>query len=274
MTTDKPPVIIIRIKDDPISEKLAKKTRESWERFGHATEFFDAITPNDLGNNRYSYIDFGDEILPHKNKYRDNEIENLELSVEENGAWEPAKAVDGKSYTRVISDTAKCIYYSHIEVWKLVTKRNTPHLVVEHDMVLKHELPENLFDGFYFYHLGESVCHCSYVTPFITNKLLERVNKYGVDETVKLGAGVFESNLLNVDGYMWRLLVNIIYDDHSLQDKMYFFMGSRVLGLSHIDQSNHDLYTDDYGRMILDISKRKDGSVVYETVDHEKLRVS
>ena len=274
MTTDKPPVIIIRIKDDPISEKLAKKTRESWERFGHATEFFDAITPNDLGNNRYSYIDFGDEILPHKNKYRDNEIENLELSVEENGAWEPAKAVDGKSYTRVISDTAKCIYYSHIEVWKIITKRNVPHMVVEHDMVLRHEIPENLFDGFYFYHLGHSVCHCSYVTPFITNKLLESVEMYAPTDTVKLGGSTFHSKLLNVDGYLWKLLINILYRDNSLQDKMCFDMSNIVKKLSHIDKCNYDLYNGDYGRMILDISKRKDGSVVYETVDHEKLRVS
>lgn len=274
MTTDKPPVIIIRIKDDPISEKLAKLTKESWERFGHTTEFFDAITPNNLGNDRYNYINFGDKILPHKNEYQDNEIENLELSVALN-ARIPAKSTNGKSYTRVISETEQSVYYSHIELWKLISKRNVPYIVVEHDMTLENNLSDNLFDRFLFYQLGEGLCHCSYITPFIVNKLLEGVKNYNPAGMILIDHLRFVSGLLNADGYFWRLLTNIMYEDNSLHDKMYFRVGSVVEQLSYIDEFNYPLYNDDgYGEMIRDISRSKDGDIIYATIDHENLRVT
>jgi len=270
MTTDKPPVIIIRTKDDPISEKLSKETRESWEKHGYVTEFFDAIKPDEL--DQYNYIDFGNEILPHKNRYRNKKIKKLGLVIKH--PYEPAMSDSGVKYSRVISPTAKCIYYSHIEVWKLVSKRNTPHLVVEHDMVLRHELPKNLFKRFHFYQLGDGVCHCSYITPLIINKLLKRVEKYTPTESVALSDKVVQRGLLNIDGFLWRLLINIVYTDQSLQNKMYFFIGKVAKRLDHIKDNNQCLYTDVYGNMIRDISKTKDGrDIVYETVAHEILIV-
>jgi len=277
MTTDKPPVIIIRIKDDPISEKLAKLTKESWERFGHTTEFFDAITPNNLGNDRYKYINFGDKILPHKKEYLFKENTPLGLTFSEgvNSDWEPVKSIDGKSYTRIISETEKAVYYSHIEIWKLISKRNVPYIVVEHDMALENNLSDNLFDRFLFYQLGEGLCHCSYITPFIVNKLLEGVKNYSPAGMILIDHLRFVSRLLNADGYLWRLLTNIMYKDNSLQDKMYFCVGSVVEQLSYIDEFNYPLYNDDgYGEMIRDISRSKDGDIIYPTIDHENLRVT
>ena len=274
MTTDKPPVIIIRIKDDPMSEKLAKETKESWERFGHATEFFDAITPNDLGDDRYMYLDFGDKILPHKRKYRleKNAALGLESSEDVRSVWEPRTSIDGKSYTRVISETEQSVYYSHIELWKLISKRNVPHIVVEHDMALEHNLSDNLFDRFLFYQFGEGLCHCSYITPLIVNKLLEGVKNYNPAGMIAIDDLRYRSGLLNVDGYLWRLLTNIIYEDNSLHDKMYFRLGNTVEKLSYMEEFNYPLYNNnDYGKMVRDISRSKDGYIIYATIDHENL---
>lgn len=277
---NKPPVIIIRIKDDPISEKLAKETKESWESFGHATEFFDAITPNDLGDDRYMYLNFGDKILPHKNKYlqEKNASLGLKLSEDAGSEWEPLTSIDGKSYTRVISETEQSVYYSHIELWKLISKRNVPYIVVEHDMALEHNLSDNLFDRFLFYQIGEGLCHCNYVTPFIVNKLLEGVKNYNPDGMVLIGDNCFAGRLLNADGYLWKLLTNILYEDNcnlgNLQDKMYFHVGNVVEKLSHIKKINYPLYNDNYGKMIRDVSKSKDGDIIYATIDHENLRVN
>jgi hypothetical protein len=56
---------------------------------------------------------------------------------------------------------------------------------------------------------------------------------------------------------------------------MYFCVGSVVEQLSYIDEFNYPLYNDDgYGEMIRDISRSKDGDIIYPTIDHENLRVT
>lgn len=253
MITDRPPVIIIRIKDNPLSEKLAKETKESWERFGHTTELFDAITPDDF--DRYDYLDFGDEVLPHKKEYETTTNVSLEKG--------------GKSFDRVISDTAKAVYYSHIEVWNLISERRKPHIVVDHDMSLQFDIPD--VKRFEFYQFGETPTHASYFTPSIVKRILSTLGRHGLVEEIKIGHGRFQNRLVNVDGFLYGVLLNIILYDRSLQDKVRLYVGTDMLEkLIHFDESNYSLYnTKD--NLILDISKRLKR---YCTVDHEKLKVN
>lgn len=256
MITDKPPVIIIRVKDNPTSEKLAEKTQSSWERLGYVTEFFDAVTPNDF--DKYNYLDFGNEILPHKTEYKTKE--SLDLLK------------DDELYDRVISDTAKAVYYSHIEVWKLISERKAPHIVVDHDMTLTYDLPTFKVRDFEFYQFGETTTHASYFTPFIVDKVLERLEKHGLVGELKIGEGVYQNRLVNVDGYLWGVLLNVVVDDKSLVDKLRFFVDDDILcHLRHIEKSNHRFYNS-RDNCILDISKTRE--MIYVTVDHEKLKVS
>jgi hypothetical protein len=267
------PVIIIRDKNDPKSDKLSKITRDSWEKFGYVTEFFDAITPNDL--EKYNYLDFGNELLPHKLEYISKQAIDLGLKLTEpSERYKPLKGSDGKFYNRVISDTAKSVYYSHVEVWKLISKRNCPHIVVDHDMVITNELPDmQLFE---FYQFGEATVHCSYYTPYIINKILSVIENFSLSDPIRISENGEVSKLKNIDGYLTRILLHLIWKDPSLQNRLCFAIGSMVYKLNHIRKDRHSLFYDNErwsnSKYVLDVSKKE--NAVYATVHHEKFRVA
>jgi len=86
--------IMIRVKDNEISEKYARYCAKSWAGFD--LRFYDAITPNTL--QRQSGLTFGT-----------------------------------RSNGRELTDTEKACFYSQYNLWKKCAIENVPILILEHD---------------------------------------------------------------------------------------------------------------------------------------------
>jgi len=90
--------IMIRVKDDLISEAYASYCARSWEGFN--LRFYDAITPNTLDSQ--SGLTFG-----------------------------------SRSNGRELTDTEKACLYSQYNLWKKCATENVPILILEHDAWLE-----------------------------------------------------------------------------------------------------------------------------------------
>lgn len=86
--------IMIRVKDNPISETYANYCRQSWDNFD--LRFYDAVTPKTL-----------------------SEQSGLTFDTRANG--------------RELTDTEKACFYSQYNLWKKCAVENVPILVLEHD---------------------------------------------------------------------------------------------------------------------------------------------
>ena len=211
----KHPVIIIRNKGDEYSEEIAEKTQQSWVRAGYPVEFFDAITPEDL--HKYNYLDFGDEIL--SNPSIDNGLPRDPFT----GYYGPRKDKEGNHYVRKMSDTEKSVFYSHLEVFKLVLKRNTPHFIVEHDGILNEKIDHVNVNGLIYRQLGTMILAAGYYTPTVIEYIFKFVNKHGLG-LIDPPAGFLDRNasyllrgqLTNVDGWITALLQWIFLTNHQL----------------------------------------------------------
>lgn len=94
METNNFKTIMIRIKDDKVSEAYARYCRDSW--LGFNLKFFDAITPETL-----------------------SEQSGLSFGKRGNG--------------RELTDTEKACFYSQYLLWKKCAKESVPILILEHD---------------------------------------------------------------------------------------------------------------------------------------------
>jgi hypothetical protein len=201
----KHPVIIIRNKGDEYSEEIAERTRQSWVRAGYSVEFFDAITPKDL--HKYDYLDFGDEILA--NPAIDNGLPRDPFV----GYYAPRKDKEGNHYVRKISDTEKSVFYSHLQAFKLVLKRNKPHFIVEHDGILNKKIDHVNVNGLIYRQLGTMILAAGYYTPMIIEHIFKFINKYGLG-LIDPPRGFLDRDamyllrgqLTNVDGWLTALL--------------------------------------------------------------------
>lgn len=86
--------IMIKIKDDDVSETYARYCRDSWTGFG--LRYFDAITPKDLP--QMKGLTFGK---------RGNDVD--------------------------LTDTEKACFYSQYKLWQKCSIENRPILILEHD---------------------------------------------------------------------------------------------------------------------------------------------
>lgn len=96
-----PPVLMISMTGNPISEHYRDLAKPTWEYFGFTVHHFEAITPATMPN----YLNFA-----------------------------PIK--HGK-YKRPFSETEKAVWYSHIEAMRVVRDSRVPTIIVEHDAMLQ-----------------------------------------------------------------------------------------------------------------------------------------
>jgi GR25 family glycosyltransferase involved in LPS biosynthesis len=236
MTTDKPPVIIIRNKDDDISEYLASKARISWERLGFDVEYFDAVTPETL--DQFNYLNFGDEILMTR-PY------DPPLSP-----WRPLRR-GGEWLQRKISDSEKSVYYSHFEVWKVILERDVPCIVVEHDGELNPEIDSDQILHFIknkdFRTFNNTILRCSYYTPKILEEVFKFFNQYNLG-IGKRPRGFMDNHasyvvkcLVNVDGWLTSVIQWAIFKKPSIHRKVGFYDRPKHNQLKKYD-SDHELY--------------------------------
>ncbi len=209
MTIDKPKVIIIRNKGVSLSEDLAKNTASTWEEVGYETEFFDAITPEDLDS--YNYLDFGDKILSNRAGHRS--LHNW---------WNPIKNIEeGKWFRRELSTSEQAVYYSHLEVLKLIVKRGEPHFVVEHDGGLVGDrndivkLLKYCQSDMSYVQLSHMILRGAYWHPNMAKNVLNFVDEYnlGIRKRPVEGFNAYDLHghcLQNADGWMTTLLVYLI----------------------------------------------------------------
>ena len=95
---------MIRIKDHEVSEKYANYCAKSWTDNGFDVEFYDAVTPATLDDQKG--VMFGRKGRPIRNLTR----------------------------------TERACYYSQFNLWRECARTNTPYLILEHDAYL--EKPE------------------------------------------------------------------------------------------------------------------------------------
>jgi|SRR6056300_94142 len=107
----KPPVYMISISDNEISQYYKNLVLSSWKDY--EVRHFEAITPKDL--HKYDYLNFG---LKHRLKGK--------VKVE-------------------FTETEKAVWYSHMECWVLARKE--PIIVVEHDIQLIKKIDESIFEN-------------------------------------------------------------------------------------------------------------------------------
>ena len=96
------------------------------------------------------------------------------------GYYGPRKDKEGNHYVRKMSDTEKSVFYSHLEVFKLVLKRNTPHFIVEHDGILNEKIDHVNVNGLIYRQLGTMILAAGYYTPTVIEYIFKFVNKHGL----------------------------------------------------------------------------------------------
>lgn len=104
-----PGVLMIAIKNDPVSEHYVSISKPSWERRGYNVTLVDAVTPDTIESytkecGRYS-INFG---------------------IKKTGRGAP----------REFTPTEKAIWCSHHQCWRITERKKNPAIIVEHDGIL------------------------------------------------------------------------------------------------------------------------------------------
>ena len=116
--------IMIRVKNDIISESYAEYCRESWEFVG--IRFYDAVTPLTLDQ------------------------QDLKLKF-------------GRKNNKELTDTEKACFYSQYNMWKKCADENVPILLLEHDALCVNraaiEFNPNLAVQFFGQHAMEAVMY-------------------------------------------------------------------------------------------------------------------
>ena len=149
----KPEVWMISISNNSISTYYKEISLPTWTKHGFKVNHFEAKTPKDLSVD-CNFLDFG-----MKNKVNGDQVE--------------------------FTDTERSIWYSNYFLWKECLEKDSPILIVEHDVCLSHEINSGVYSN-------DMVCLCHYkeegrrirlaggsyyIKPFAAKKLLEITDK-------------------------------------------------------------------------------------------------
>lgn len=111
----KPNVFVIRISSDPVSMWFAGRTTMSWENAGYTVNIIEAATPKNMYE-EYSQLTFAPMKLMGKTK-------------------------------RPFTETEKAVFYSHLRVLEIASRKASPSIIVEHDGECQQPwLPPSLYD--------------------------------------------------------------------------------------------------------------------------------
>lgn len=159
MTTDKyrPKVLIIRTPGHELSQKYSEITRKSWEDYGYETEFFDAITPEDLKTGEHTMV----QLSKRKGIAKPAVQEVMKQAIKE-----------GFEYYPIFSETERAVFYSHLYAWKLVVERDEPMIIVEHDAKLQHD--NWSCEHHDYYQMAMNPLGAAYYTPHIIKRFFKR----------------------------------------------------------------------------------------------------
>ena len=98
----KPVVYMIVIRDNPISMYFRGRVERSWIDRGFDIEYFDAITPETIPNQKHQ-LTFGEKVGKRRREF---------------------------------SETEKAVWYSHRALWDISRRKQSPIIVAEHDALL------------------------------------------------------------------------------------------------------------------------------------------
>ena len=109
-----PTVFMIVIPDNPISMYYRGRVEQSWTDRGFNIEYFNAVTP---------------ETIPQQKK-------QLKFSLKHHSKPERV---------REFSETEKAVWYSHFGVWDIARRKQSPIIIIEHDVRLIRPINPNIF---------------------------------------------------------------------------------------------------------------------------------
>ena len=99
-----PHVGMIFLENNPISEKYKSIVSQSWINAGFHIDYYQGITP-DTFSHSVKELKFG-------------------------------KKATGRNKGRDFTETEKAIWYSHIKMWDIASRKASPFIIIEHDVML------------------------------------------------------------------------------------------------------------------------------------------
>lgn len=109
-----PAVGMIYIKGNKISETYRDIVKQSWLNAGYKVWYHEAITPETL----------------------DQGVKQLNFG----------KKTSGRRKGQELSPTEKAIWYSHMMMWEIASRKQNPLIVIEHDVMLLQHIDHNLMN--------------------------------------------------------------------------------------------------------------------------------
>jgi len=143
--------IMIRIPNNPVSERYAQKASASWEGFN--LRYYDAITPETLS--AQSGLTFGK---------RGND--------------------------RELTDTEKACFYSQYNLWKKCAVENVPILILEHDAWLQKPSAINFNPDLQVQFFGQHAMEAVMFHPHFAKRILNHVARHPVSGPMTLVDGL------------------------------------------------------------------------------------
>lgn len=113
---NKPEVWMIAISGNPISMHYRNLVVDSWKQHGHVVNHFEAVTPDDLSNDKYKILKFSRK-----------------------------QSVRTKKSVR-FTETEIAVWYSHFSTWKLCSEMNKSIIVAEHDIKLLQPVEDEVYN--------------------------------------------------------------------------------------------------------------------------------
>jgi len=99
-----PRVGMIFLEGNKISEKYKSIVSQSWINGGYSLDYIQGITPDT----------FGDAVKPLKF----------------------GKKRSGRNAGKDFTETEKAIWYSHMKMWDITSRKASPYIIIEHDVML------------------------------------------------------------------------------------------------------------------------------------------
>ena len=188
---------MIVMSEHPISQMYSRITIPSWEKLNYKVNLFEAVTPKDL--------------------YKKTK---LDFAMKKS-----------KGGVRPFTETEKAVWYSHFELWCLCATKRNPIVIIEHDSLLKKELPDFKGHGYKllsymdrdFRPKGKAIAAGSgyYITPELAFRLIANAVSTEIDQ--------------NSDGFIGSIC-NIV-KQHKMRD-FYYIEQINIDGLNTIDHKN------------------------------------
>ena len=145
--------IMIRIKDDPVSEKYAAYCSRSWTHAGWDLRFYDAVTPETL------HLQSG-----------------LTFGTRGNG--------------KELTDTEKACFYSQYNLWKKCALENVPMLILEHDAMLRKPKMINYDPNLHAQFLGQHAMEAVMFHPTFASMLVYHCENNEISGPMQLVDGL------------------------------------------------------------------------------------